>query len=52
MCSLSVTFLLIALKGTVAVTYISVQDTSSAVEIEPLPCWFQYHPVIIVVQQC
>lgn len=31
--------------------YISVQNTSSAVEIDSLSCWFQNHPVIIVVQQ-
>lgn len=33
-------------------TYVSVQNASGAVEIEPLPRRFQYHPVIVVVQQC
>lgn len=32
-------------------THVSVQNSSSAVEVEPLSCWFQYHPVFIVVQQ-
>lgn len=33
-------------------TYISVQNASCAVEIEPLLSRFQNHPVVIVVQQC
>lgn len=32
-------------------THISVQKTPSAVEVESLPCWFQYHPVVIIIQQ-